>query len=188
MRVHLFPSRTQKLSSFAPTILGGRLPGKIGNANTSLTEKSVGLLLYPKVWEQVVPVSIYGLCVDCDEGPPVSCWGTPASSLATERLPHLPTPATRSPRFICRWQRSHRSPGKIGNANTSLTTSVVRLFSALKQGLKRLRAPCRGPSFLVPSRNEAKKRPRTFRMVLGLPRRPKGLTVPLESPIAWVYS
>ena len=34
MRVHLFPSRTQKLSSFAPTILGGRLPGKIGNANT----------------------------------------------------------------------------------------------------------------------------------------------------------
>ena len=33
MRVHLFPSRTQKLSSFAPTILGGRLPGKIGNAN-----------------------------------------------------------------------------------------------------------------------------------------------------------
>ena len=34
MRVHLIPSRTQKLSSFAPTILGGRLPGKIGNANT----------------------------------------------------------------------------------------------------------------------------------------------------------
>ena len=33
MRVHLFPSRTQKLSSSAPTILGGRLPGKIGNAN-----------------------------------------------------------------------------------------------------------------------------------------------------------
>ena len=34
MRVHLFPSRTQKLSSFALTILGGRLPGKISNANT----------------------------------------------------------------------------------------------------------------------------------------------------------
>ena len=33
VRVHLFPSRTQKLSSHAPTILGGRLPGKIGNAN-----------------------------------------------------------------------------------------------------------------------------------------------------------
>ena len=36
MRVHLFPSRTPKLSSFAPTILGGRLPGKIGNANTHI--------------------------------------------------------------------------------------------------------------------------------------------------------
>ena len=36
MWVHLFPSRTQKLSSFAPTILGGRLPGKIGNANTNI--------------------------------------------------------------------------------------------------------------------------------------------------------
>ena len=35
MRVHLFPSRTQKLSSCTPTILGGRLPGKIGNANTT---------------------------------------------------------------------------------------------------------------------------------------------------------
>ena len=33
MWVHLFPSRTQKLSTSAPTILGGRLPGKIGNAN-----------------------------------------------------------------------------------------------------------------------------------------------------------
>ena len=39
MRVHLFPSRTQKLSSFAPTILGGRLPGKIGNANIYRTRK-----------------------------------------------------------------------------------------------------------------------------------------------------
>ena len=29
-RVHLFPFRTQKLSSAEPTILGGRLPGKIG--------------------------------------------------------------------------------------------------------------------------------------------------------------
>ena len=29
VRVHLFPSRTQKLSSFALKILGGKLPGKI---------------------------------------------------------------------------------------------------------------------------------------------------------------
>ena len=29
-RTHLYPSRTQKLSSSAPMILGGRLPGKVG--------------------------------------------------------------------------------------------------------------------------------------------------------------
>ncbi len=31
---HLFSSRTQKLSSFAPTILGGRPPGKIGRCRS----------------------------------------------------------------------------------------------------------------------------------------------------------
>ena len=36
MRVHLFPSRTQKLSSYAPTIVAGRLAVKIGNANTNI--------------------------------------------------------------------------------------------------------------------------------------------------------
>ena len=45
MRVHLFPSRTQKLSSFAPTILGGRLPGKIGNANITASIERSGLFL-----------------------------------------------------------------------------------------------------------------------------------------------
>ena len=29
-RIHLFPSRTQKLSSHAPIILGGKLPGNVG--------------------------------------------------------------------------------------------------------------------------------------------------------------
>ena len=29
-RLHLFPSRTQKLSSLALKILGGKLPGKLG--------------------------------------------------------------------------------------------------------------------------------------------------------------
>ena len=29
-RPHLYPSRTQKLSSLAPMILGGKLPGKVG--------------------------------------------------------------------------------------------------------------------------------------------------------------
>ena len=45
MRVHLFPSRTQKLSSCTPTILGGRLPGKIGNANTEPPTKVGGFFL-----------------------------------------------------------------------------------------------------------------------------------------------
>ena len=43
MRVHLFPSRTQKLSSSALTILGGRLPGKISNANTRNLNRKVGV-------------------------------------------------------------------------------------------------------------------------------------------------
>ena len=30
LRIHLFPFRTQKLSSAVPKILGGKLPGKIG--------------------------------------------------------------------------------------------------------------------------------------------------------------
>ena len=34
MWVHLFPSRTQKLSTCTPTIVAGRLAVKIGNANT----------------------------------------------------------------------------------------------------------------------------------------------------------
>ena len=33
VRVHPFPSRTRKLSSLAPKILGWRRPGKIGSAN-----------------------------------------------------------------------------------------------------------------------------------------------------------
>ena len=36
MWVHLFPSRTQKLSTRTPTIVAGRLAVKIGNANTML--------------------------------------------------------------------------------------------------------------------------------------------------------
>ena len=48
MWVHLFPSRTQKLSTSAPTILGGRLPVKIGNANMNLTASAVRFFLYTK--------------------------------------------------------------------------------------------------------------------------------------------
>ena len=40
-RVHPFPSRTRKLSSLLPTILGWRRPGKIGNANIEDSRKVV---------------------------------------------------------------------------------------------------------------------------------------------------
>ena len=175
MRVHLFPSRTQKLSSSAPTILGGRLPGKIGNANTK-----------PHYFGS--EVFYYIVRVDCDEGPPVSVCGArqklrltmqarflttaalaapsldpplaavglatnpntevklicnhitwratlllrcPVLSLPLKRLPRSPTAATRSPPSFRHRRQSARSPGKIGNANTNLTTSVVRFFLCL---------------------------------------------------------
>ena len=58
MRVHLFPSRTQKLSSFVPTIVAGRLAVKIGNANTQTSVSFDGGFSYR--WEQVPPVSVCG--------------------------------------------------------------------------------------------------------------------------------
>ena len=55
-RVHLFPSRTQKLSSFAPTILGGRLPGKIGNANIKKSQAKAGLFSY---FQTILPMTVH---------------------------------------------------------------------------------------------------------------------------------
>ena len=55
-RVHLFPFRTQKLSSLAPTILGGRLPGKIGNANTKSTRRNLGAFFF---YPQKVPGTVH---------------------------------------------------------------------------------------------------------------------------------
>ena len=152
MRVHLFPSRTQKLSSSAPTILGGRLPGKIGNANTDLHSKgwrffmpavtnSHGIArsaatrqspgrssLYGNRWVHLFPAAV----------PKISC------SLFTHEIL---TAATRLGRFIRRRRRSHRSPsrtqklsssattllggrlpGKIGNANTNPPLETVEGF------------------------------------------------------------
>ena len=79
-RSHRSPSRTQKLSSSAPTILGG------------------------------LPVVV------------------PGSVLGHGGHRPLPTTATRSTRFLCHWQRSCRSPGKIGNANTKKTVLWGCLF------------------------------------------------------------
>ena len=39
-RPHLFPSRTQKLSSLAPMILGGKLPGKVGRCRFFISIKT----------------------------------------------------------------------------------------------------------------------------------------------------
>ena len=44
-RVHPFPSRTRKLSSILPTILGWRRPGKIGNANI-IEQDSLSTVLF----------------------------------------------------------------------------------------------------------------------------------------------
>ena len=57
------------------------------------------------------------------------CCGARRMSSATVRLRPSPTAATRSARFICRRQRSARSPGKIGNANTRASTEMWRLFA-----------------------------------------------------------
>ena len=43
-RVHPFPSRTRKLSSLLPTILGWRRPGKIGSANMERSHSREWLL------------------------------------------------------------------------------------------------------------------------------------------------
>ena len=46
LRVHPFPSRTRKLSSVLPTILGWRRPGKIGNANTARQSEDCRAFLF----------------------------------------------------------------------------------------------------------------------------------------------
>ena len=46
MRIHLFPFRTQKLSSFVPKILGGQPPGKIGRCRHSAVPFRAALLSY----------------------------------------------------------------------------------------------------------------------------------------------
>ena len=48
--IHLFPSRTQKLSSLALMILGGRLPGKVGRCRlVKKQSKEINKNLYKEV-------------------------------------------------------------------------------------------------------------------------------------------
>ena len=46
VRVHLFPYRTQKLSSRSPKILAGRLAGKIGNADIKSSSQTRAAFIF----------------------------------------------------------------------------------------------------------------------------------------------
>ena len=46
LRVHLFPFRTQKLSSMVPKILGWWRPGKIGRCQCYMSSRPIGRLLF----------------------------------------------------------------------------------------------------------------------------------------------
>ena len=50
MRVHPFPFRTRKLSSFLPKILVWRRTGKIGNANIRDSRKAVSFSIYGSIF------------------------------------------------------------------------------------------------------------------------------------------
>ena len=133
MRVHLFPYRTQKLSSCTPTILGGRLPGKIGNANTETSYESRRFF-----------------CADVNRwpGPPVSVCGARhlrrrRSAVLICRPLHTLRPCLfrhrrRSGSRPYRTQKlssctptilGGRLPGKIGNANTETSYESRRFFA-----------------------------------------------------------
>ncbi len=58
-RFHLFPFRTQKLSSFASKILGGRLPGKIDRCRHYRTQQVLlAEFLYSSVAQSVERLTV----------------------------------------------------------------------------------------------------------------------------------
>ena len=59
-RVHPFPSRTRKLSSLLPTILGWRRPGKIGSANTKEVTHASGFSFYRFGGSDIVQAILFG--------------------------------------------------------------------------------------------------------------------------------
>ena len=85
VRVHPFPSRTRKLSSLLPTILGWRRPGKIGSANTERSHSIEWLLfLY----------SYCGSAIHCSKSATIR-YNTPISldrGIVTHRKTVLPPP------------------------------------------------------------------------------------------------
>nr|DAU57042.1 MAG TPA: hypothetical protein [Caudoviricetes sp.] len=59
-RVHPFPSRTRKLSSLLPTILGWRRPGKIGSANTKEVTHASDFFFYCFGGRDIVQAILFG--------------------------------------------------------------------------------------------------------------------------------
>ena len=54
LRVHLFPYRTQKLSSVVPKILGWRRPGKIGRCQHKVKHPKGCFTIYSSIAQSVV--------------------------------------------------------------------------------------------------------------------------------------
>ena len=48
-RIHLFPYRTQKLSSPAPKVLGGKLPGRVGSSHVKSSSIYARAFLYENI-------------------------------------------------------------------------------------------------------------------------------------------
>ncbi len=67
VRVHPFPSRTRKLSSLAPTILGWRRPGKIGNANTKKRRISIRLFFFCALCATISTIAVRNAVYFADE-------------------------------------------------------------------------------------------------------------------------
>ena len=65
-RVHPFPFRTRKLSSFTPKILAWRRAGKIGNANTKETVERLSLFSSQNI--------LFAKNEDCSGSPCFSLW------------------------------------------------------------------------------------------------------------------
>ena len=96
MRVHLFPSRTQKLSSCTLTILAGRLAGKISNANTKASYESRRHFLWIGTGGHLFPVAVPDIFVGFEK--PSSavdrCHSLRSLLPPLAALPSLPNPNT----------------------------------------------------------------------------------------------
>ena len=56
-RIHLFPCRTQKLSSFTSMILGGRPPGKVDSCRLEKPKAEMSLAKYSRIAQLAVRLS-----------------------------------------------------------------------------------------------------------------------------------